>query len=173
MWCGIPATGHSPCQTVPVWVLHTSCSSSKTVPAWVLSMGCTRGMDCSSTGSPWAALPAPLWALHRLQLPWEHIHLLWHGLQCGYLLWCDPPWAVGGQPTVFMGSRGISAPAPGMPPSCSPSLTLTSAGLFSLTFFSHSSWAAGFFPYNWFTQIYWGTNLCCWWAQLWQRAGLS
>lgn len=42
---------------------------------------------------PWAALPSPLWALHRLQLPSEHICLLWHGLQCGYphcLLWGVP-----------------------------------------------------------------------------------
>lgn len=84
-------------------------------------------------GPPWAALPAPLWALHRLQPSSEHIHLLRQGLP-----WCAPPWAAGGQPAPFVGSSRISAPAPGMPSCCSPSLTLVSVGLF-LSHFSCSS----------------------------------
>lgn len=51
---------------------------------------CVSGTNRSSVGPAQAAVPAPMWALHRRQLPWGHGHLLWcgvlHGLQGNNML---------------------------------------------------------------------------------------
>lgn len=66
-------------QSAPVWVPH----GLQFLPD-LLQCGLLSRYFCS------CQKPAPVWALHRLQLPSGHTHLLWlvvlHGLQCGYLL---------------------------------------------------------------------------------------
>ena len=121
--CGVPTLGDSPSQTSSTLVLPLGCSSSRPAPTWILSMGyspsgmvCSSGVLCKpqflpenlllhghlSSGYSSCQEPAPLWALHRLQIPSWSLYLLLcgvlHGLQGGWLLQHGPPWAAEGQP---------------------------------------------------------------------------
>lgn len=120
---------------------------------------------------------APAWALHRLQLSAEYVHLLWpgvlHRLQSGYLLWSGPSWAAEKSffTAVFsMSCRGnicSSAWNTYCPPS---SLIFCSA----VSHFSHSSFSqllcSIFYPFlNISPQRH---HLLHWVAQLWPTVHL-
>lgn len=99
---------------VPACVLPIGCTPSQTPPALFSS---TRYSPSGSSVSPSQATgpsrkPAPVWIpLHGPQLL--------PGLQCGYLLQCDPPWVVGSNllhQAIHQVLQGNLSPAPGAPP---------------------------------------------------------
>ena len=87
--------------------------------------------------------PAPVWALHGLQLPWEHIRLLWHGvlhrLQRDNLLHLGLLHGVKG---LLCSGAWSTTPTPSL-------LTLVTAGLFLslVTFLSLTTPTQHFLPF--------------------------
>ena len=135
-------------------LLPTGCRSSQCAPVWVLSMGCSpSGTDCFSIGHPQGSRvlpedllqhgssprghmffqePVPVRALHRVTASFGAHPPAPARCPPRAAGWISaPPWTsmcCRGTTCItmvfIMGCRGISAPAPGAPPS---SLTLVSA----------------------------------------------
>jgi len=152
-------TGDSSPQISPAWVLPVSCSSSWTATLWVLPAGCSSsGTDCSSVGplhghkSCQQTCSGMGSSLHGSTGPGRS--LLQHGLPTGSqphlgastsssvessrgCMWTSAPPLTSMSckgtaylTTVFSTScRGISDPAPGVPPPPPSLLTLVSAEL--------------------------------------------
>lgn len=138
----------------------------------------TSGTDCSSISPLWVTIPyrkpVPAWALQRLLLPLEHIHLL----RCGSSTGCSMEICSGISPTGCMrttcfttvlsvGCREFSALALGAPPSPPPSWTLVSARLF-LSHCSRSSLLAAAVQcfYRFLNVLSQRCHQHCWRAQL-------
>ena len=162
--------GCSSSRTAPLWLLSTGCSPSGTYcssaghpQATVLARkpdpvcaplhGPQLPGDCSSMGSPWAAVP------FRASLP----ALVGSSMGCRNIAYMA---------VVFsMGCKGISAPVPGVPP---PPPSLTGVCRAVSLMFSHSFLTAAvvqpFYPFlNTLPQR---CHQCCSRAQLWPAAGL-
>ena len=133
----LPLLQHGVPQTSPMWVLPMGCSSALTAPEWISFMGCSPPVWVPH-GKPanllWCGLlypwdhrsyqePAPAWALHRVAASFGHPPAPMWGLPGLQLEICSTVDLHGLQGTACLtrvcstGCRGISAPAPGAPPS--------------------------------------------------------
>ena len=118
-------TGYSPSRTAPMWVLHKGCRPSfrnrlhqrecPHGPQFLTENLLLHGL--LSTDHSSCKESAPVWPLHRLQLPSGHVTCCGVGSSMG----CRGTTCI--TIVFFRGCRGISALAPGAPPPPS-SLTL-------------------------------------------------
>lgn len=135
---------------------------------------------CSSTGSSPQAFqePAAAWAVHKLQFPLGHIHLLCHGLlhrlQHEYLLWYGPLWAARGQlasPLSSLQGNFFSHTWSTSFPSFLSDLGVCRAVLLTFLFFNHSSLTQLLCSVNFLSMLSQRHHRHHWWVQLWPAVG--